>query len=570
MKILDFFGFGKQEQEDPYWEFDQQAHFRPKLSKGGFFQLSGFDFGWFVLEPLSRFVNKGDNEIEGAKALSYGQKALYYWWYLDAQVRNGGFVQFYYNSYGQYMPTIIKGLEHIGDKEMASLAKKAHKVYLKNKKLMDKAQESDLFGSDLYERLDKLSELDDHYYGINEQTMDLIEAYIRKHPNEICLDEEGKDFDLSFTGTCQTHYESGKLKEEFDLESGAIHGTFQSFHENGKSKETIEYIKGKQTGERKEYYENGNLKYEVSKGPVKNFLTHQRYYENGNPKNLETSIVDGYDKIGEYKKWHENGQLEQAGSYNAKHDRDGDWQEFYDDGRKKLEATYVGGKRKLINSWNESGEQTLREGNGTWTFYGKPSRREKVPTFYSREFKNYEAHGVWKEHKGDILLRLAHFENGKAHGITQTYYENGNLEKRLIYEHGEVVSREEFAKFKDPKVVTNVVSVLCERCYVDKDDYVLPDNRPMPINDEELTSKFEAEASLFEAYGDDHVMSYGYYVFVDEKGDVSDVKFAVADNAWLDEEVKASMANLKFEPALKDGRAVKSIHYVRYKLRLTE
>ena len=39
---------------------------------------------------------------------------------------------------------------------------------------------------------------------------------------------------------------------------------------------------------------------------------------------------------------------------------------------------------------------------------------------------------------------------------------------------------------------------------------------------------------------------------------------------WLDEQVKSSMSELKFEPALKGGKPIKSIHYVRYELKLTE
>ena len=85
-----------------------------------------------------------------------------------------------------------------------------------------------------------------------------------------------------------------------------------------------------------------------------------------------------------------------------------------------------------------------------------------------------------------------------------------------------------------------------------------------------MTVNFQAEPSIFEPYGDDHIMFYGYYAFVNEKGLIDEIKFAVADNMWLDEQVKASMSKLKFETALKDGKPIKSIHYVRYKLKLIE
>jgi len=132
------------------------------------------------------------------------------------------------------------------------------------------------------------------------------------------------------------------------------------------------------------------------------------------------------------------------------------------------------------------------------------------------------------------------------------------------------ISTKKFPKFKNPKIKTSVISRICDGCYKDYEDYVIPDNQPLPINDQKIAESFKAQKSIFDAYGDDHIMSYGYYLFVDEKGNVKDIKFAVSDNMWLDKEVKESMSKLKFDPALKDGKPIKSIHYVRYKLKLTE
>ena len=250
----------KEEPHDPYWVFDEASHFKPQLNKGDFYKLEGYDFGWFVLEPISTFVGDRNKEIEKSKSLSFGQKVLYYWWYLDGQVTNGGFVQFYFNGYGKYMPTIIKGLEYVGDDDMAKLASKAHRIYLKNEKLFLKAQEDELFGSDLYDRLDAMEELDDDYYDMNEATMKNLESYVRKNPNEFCVDESGEAFDMSYSRVCQTFFPNKKTKEEFQLINGVIDGTFKSYFEAGGLKEKIEYKNGNQTGEKEIYFENGKLK----------------------------------------------------------------------------------------------------------------------------------------------------------------------------------------------------------------------------------------------------------------------------------------------------------------------
>lgn len=567
MNLLNLFGCKVQNENNPYWEFNETEHFRPELNKGEFFKLNGFDFGWFVLEPISKFIKDKEHEIERGKFLSYGQKALYYWWYLDAQVTNGGFVQFYYNGYGPYIPTIIKGLEHIGDNEMANLVKKADKIYQKNKKLMDKAQESDLFGSDLYNRLDEMSLLDDKYYEMNEKTMSLIESYIRKNPNKICLDEDGKEFELTFTGLCKTFYPDKKVKEEFYLEQGVINGEFKSFYENGTLKEKIDYKKGEQTGEQEDFYEKGTLKYKVVKDKSNDVLMHKWFYENGVQKKLETKKADSNKNFGESKEWYDNGQLKEQSNFIDNTTRTGKWLKFWQDGSKKLEADFKEGQVYFENYWNEKGEQTLINGTG---LYINEWNSFNGTTIYETEYKNYLRDGKSKTIRKGMVSLEQEFKEGKENGITRSYYDNGNLEQETIYENGKTISTKKFPKFKNPKIKTTVISKICDGCYQDYEQYKIPDNKPSPVNHLELAENFKVEISIFQGYGDDHILSYGYYLFVDEKGNVEDIKFAVADNMWLDKEVKASMNKLKFEPALKNEKPIKSIHYVRYKLEKTE
>lgn len=79
MSLFNFFRQNNQ-QEDRYWEFDKTKHFRPKLNKGDYFKLTGFDFGWFVLEPISKHLQDRKGELTKGNTLSYGQKALHKIW----------------------------------------------------------------------------------------------------------------------------------------------------------------------------------------------------------------------------------------------------------------------------------------------------------------------------------------------------------------------------------------------------------------------------------------------------------------------------------------------------------
>lgn len=198
MNIFNLLGQNKTE-NDPYWEFDKSNHFKPKVNTEDFLKLTDYDFGWLILEPISTFIQNEKGELTKGNTLSYGQKALYYWWYVDAQVTNGGFTQFYYNGYGKYVPTIIKSLKYIGDQKMAELVNRSYELYLKeNKKIKDARKDGLEAFSNLYKEIKDFDGLDDEYLNLNEQTIKNIEKYIRKNPSEFCTNENNDEFNFSF------------------------------------------------------------------------------------------------------------------------------------------------------------------------------------------------------------------------------------------------------------------------------------------------------------------------------------------------------------------------------------
>ncbi|HEY3403391.1 MAG TPA: DUF4375 domain-containing protein [Ohtaekwangia sp.] len=566
MSIFNLFG-QKKHQHDPYWEFDKSIHYKPKLNKGDFFRLTGFDFGWFVLEPLSNFIKDREGELTKGKSLSYGQKALYYWWYVDAQVTNGGFVQFYYNGYEQYVPTILKSLEHIGDREMTTLIQRADKIYQKNKKMIDKAREKDLFGSDLYERLEALSALDSEYYELNNKTMAVLEKYIRENPNEFCLDEEGKDFDMKYSGECKTYHKSNQVKEIFNLEKGVITGTFKSFYENGKPKEIIPYRNGEQTGEREEYYNNGNKKYTVTLLSDKNQLEHFWYHENGNPKKLEHKSTNNNERTGEYKEWYDNGQLAETGTYVSNYERSGEWLEFHRNSKKKLEAEFKNGDFLVHNCWLETGEQTLTNGTGVYIY--DYSGWEGHLDHHEHEYKNYKRHGKQYTYTNGIISLYQEMENGEENGIIRHYYKNGKIKEEKVYKRGKEISKKEFPMFTNPVVVTEI-AVEMENEWLINRELETADNYPAPTNAQQIAADFNAPVSLFDGYPQDYYLSYSYFVTVDEKGNVMKKEFSVADNGRIANQVEEAIEKIKFSPATKGSKEVSSYVFVKFNFRLDE
>jgi hypothetical protein len=162
--------------------FDKSNHLHPVFDKSRFDTLHSWDFGFAILE-LINIAKSDDDEKLLSKKLSPGQKALYFIWYLDAQVTNGGFIQFYWNGYAKYLSPITDGLRLIGDNDMLTLIDKADKEFKANIQQFIAQKKKDDW-EPLYDNLKKFDEYDDVYYAIHDNMMALIEKYARAYPSE--------------------------------------------------------------------------------------------------------------------------------------------------------------------------------------------------------------------------------------------------------------------------------------------------------------------------------------------------------------------------------------------------
>lgn len=162
--------------------FDLANHLKPDFKKSTFEKLDSWDFGWEILQTINVASSRDDDKLL-SRRFAPGQKALYFFWYLDAQVTNGGFIQFYWNDYREYLAPIITGLKLIGDDSLLNLLNRVDKAYLDNKEQFD-SQLSAQDWKPLYAELKQFDELDNEYYKIHNNSMALIEKYARKHPAE--------------------------------------------------------------------------------------------------------------------------------------------------------------------------------------------------------------------------------------------------------------------------------------------------------------------------------------------------------------------------------------------------
>src|SRR5262249_15389230 len=144
--------------------------------------LHGWNLGAEILESIY-IAREKEDEVELAKRLSPGQKALYFIGYLEDEVTNGGLIQFYWNYDREYLAPILEGLKLVGDTAMLDLVKKANKEYSVHRSefLAQKIKDD---WQPLYDSLKTFETYDEIYSKISDSTIGLIEKYVRLNTSD--------------------------------------------------------------------------------------------------------------------------------------------------------------------------------------------------------------------------------------------------------------------------------------------------------------------------------------------------------------------------------------------------
>ncbi len=116
---------------------------------------------------------------KGAKGLTKPQ--LYYLalWWLDAEVRNGGFSQYYFNSSGELSPHAVKAAQSVGAPELAEIIQKANALFGKNGPDPDRGKRMDQLSKI---DLKALEELDTRYYKCAERLSEILPKFVAGNP----------------------------------------------------------------------------------------------------------------------------------------------------------------------------------------------------------------------------------------------------------------------------------------------------------------------------------------------------------------------------------------------------
>jgi hypothetical protein len=126
-----------------------------------------------------------DNMRETVNRLPDSFRGFYATWWLEAEVNNGGFNQYFWNPYGYWIEDAIIAFEDYGANEYAEVAKKAITLFLSE---IDTHKEFRKIGtleafSESYKHTD-LGDLDNEFFAIKQELSALRIAYVRQNPEQ--------------------------------------------------------------------------------------------------------------------------------------------------------------------------------------------------------------------------------------------------------------------------------------------------------------------------------------------------------------------------------------------------
>jgi hypothetical protein len=134
-----------------------------------------------IIIAINEIVWKKSNNLENIDNLTKPEKTFLYVEILEAEINNGGFDQFFYNSSGDYAYEALQSLNEVGAKKTANLISEAYKMFPKNPIPKQVESRQILLEKVSKETSEKWNELEDMFYKQDENIQKLLLEYVRKN-----------------------------------------------------------------------------------------------------------------------------------------------------------------------------------------------------------------------------------------------------------------------------------------------------------------------------------------------------------------------------------------------------
>ncbi len=127
-----------------------------------------------------------EKEYETVKTWNRSRQAIYLIWILEAEVNNGGYNQFYFNSSGLFYKELPVALRLVGANKFADLTERANKIYETENQEITKHQDGTIEGFSKSYEDNPLNDLDNEFYELyqTENLQQIQVDYIRQNKND--------------------------------------------------------------------------------------------------------------------------------------------------------------------------------------------------------------------------------------------------------------------------------------------------------------------------------------------------------------------------------------------------
>jgi hypothetical protein len=140
-----------------------------------------------IMDNIDTYFENGEHyTLNKISKLTKGQQAVFSTWWLEAEVNNGGFNQFYFNSSGQYAEMAEIGFKTIGAEKFSELTLRANNIFTENKERLEEFDDGTMESFSESYKDNPLNDLDTEFYKLydSENISDLRIKYIRENNKE--------------------------------------------------------------------------------------------------------------------------------------------------------------------------------------------------------------------------------------------------------------------------------------------------------------------------------------------------------------------------------------------------
>jgi hypothetical protein len=142
--------------------------------------------GYTVLGALHYRISQ-KAEGRGERSLTDTERRLLAAYWVEAEVNNGGFDQYFFNSAGDEAEAALAGLKDMGAAGAAALLERAMAVFPGGKPPADRFERQKVMEQIAHQSKPVWDKCDDEFYALTESISDLSLAYARKKRAEIVL-----------------------------------------------------------------------------------------------------------------------------------------------------------------------------------------------------------------------------------------------------------------------------------------------------------------------------------------------------------------------------------------------